>query len=168
VVPVVLQLGDADGDSLSVEIRSGQAVLAQQSGLAPDRVELLASLAELAEGEHHLSAIVSDGTNSSTVDFPVPIKKLSLATPLTSYEQRTLDRVFNWAEAVYPQVLAPATASTFQHACAVPGSYARRYAGSNFCLFGIDGAVGYTQGDATIHYAGRLADLLGVAAAAGF
>lgn len=168
VIPVVLELGDADNDSLSVEIRSGQTVLARQSGLAPGRVELLASLAELAEGEHSLTAVVSDGRNSIEAAFPVPVGKLSLTAPLSSHERRSLDRVFNWAEAIYSSVLSPAATSSLEHSCVVPGSYARSYPGSTFCLFGIDGAVAYSQGDTVIHYAGRLADLLANAAAAGF
>lgn len=168
VIPVVLDLADADNDTLSVEIRSGQTVLASQSGLAPGRVELLASLAELTEGEHSLTAVVSDGTNSIETAFPVPVRKLSFSTSLSNYEQRTLDRVFNWAEAIYSPVLSPAATPSLEHSCLVPGSYGRSYSGSGFCLFGVDGAVAYTKGDAVIHYAGRLTDLLTAAAAAGF
>lgn len=166
VVPVVLDLADADNDALSVEILAGETLLASQSGLTPGRVSLLAGLGALPAGEHVLTARVKDGVNVHEVSAVIPVRKVAPGFPVSTWERGALDRVYNWVEAQLP-VLGVATSSA-QHSCAVPGAYARRYTGVNACLMGIDGVVVYTLGDNTLRYAGSLKELLAVAGAAGF
>lgn len=167
VVPVTLDLADADNDTMTVEIFSGTTLLASQTGLSPGRVQLLAGLGALAVGEHALTTRISDGLNVQEINFPVPVRKLAAGTPVSAWERQALDRVFNWAEAQLP-MLSPATTSTVQHNCVVPASYARRYVGVNACLMGVDGVVVYTLGDGPLRFAGPLKELLAVAGAAGF
>lgn len=168
VLPISVDLEDADNDLLSLEVRAGTTVLSRTTDLSPGRVQLLVSLGALAEGSHTLTLVVSDGKNTHETALPVPVRKLSVATPVTAYEQSRLDRVFNWAEALLPQTLTPHVASSSQHACVVPGAWARRYAGGSSCLMGLDGVVVYTLGGNELRYAGTLDDLFLAALAAGF
>ncbi len=169
VLPVTLDLEDADGDSLSVEVRAGSAVLARASNQKPGRLHLLANTGALAVGEHTLSVVVSDALGSRETPIDVPMTKLAAQAAPSTYEKASYERVFNWVQSLLPDLLVPVPPSSNEYACAIAGAWARFYASTNICLMAIDGAVFYTLGaGGALVYAGPLTDFLPVAAAQGF
>lgn len=166
VVPITLDLADAEGDTMTVTVKSGQSVLATQTGITPGRAHFLASLGALNEGEHTLTISVSDSINTIERQVPVPIKKLSPGTPHSNYELASTDRVFNWAQAIFPQQLPSGATSSTQNACAT-GFYSRFYPSTGICLMMADSLLGITMGGPLI-YLGTLHDYLSAAASAGF
>jgi hypothetical protein len=163
VVPVALQLSDADADTLSVQIVAGSTVLASRSGVAPGRLDLVADLSALPLGEHILVARISDGRNSRDVALPLPVQKIAGTTPQAASELAAIDRIYNWAQVALG---LPPVASSGSAGCALPTAFARRYAVG--CLMAIDGAVFFTVGAGPLTYAGTVADFLAVAQASGF
>ena len=163
VVPVDLQLTDADGDTMTATIRSGSAVLGQAQGLGNGTHQLLASVAALPDGEHTFSVEVSDGINITVRTASVPVLKLAAGAPLPAHEVKSADRIFDWAEATFASTLGAArTPSLSQHACLqlAPGAYGRYYANSGICLFSVDGLVAYTINGAQLTLLGTTANLL--------
>lgn len=170
VLPVTLQLSDADGDPLNVKVMSGNTVLAQANGLAAGQThQIIASLAALPAGEHPISVEVSDGHSSIQRTAMVPVRKLDLQAPVSAAQMRAADRVFAWAEQLLGGTLGAGTASGQNHAClqGIAGAYGRYYTSSGFCLFTVDGQVLYTNAAGTLSLAGSLSSLLTQAAAAG-
>lgn len=171
VLPVKLQLTDADGDALNVKVMSGHTVLAQADGLAAGQThQIIASLAALPAGEHPISVEVSDGRSSIQRTAMVPVRKLNLQAPVPTAQMRSADRVFAWAEQLLGGTLGAGTPSGQGHAClqGIPGAYGRSYAASGICLFTLDGLVLYTLHGGDVVLAGSLSSLLTQAAAAGF
>lgn len=80
----------------------------------------------------------------------------------TRAEQAAADRVFSWAEAVYPSLFAAhATSATIQ------GYYARCYGGNARCVGAKDGSVIYYDGK-NVAPVGTLKDLLSQVVKAGY
>lgn len=171
VLPVTVQLNDADGDLLNVKVMSGSTLLGQAAGLASGQThQIVASLAALPTGEHPITVEVSDGLNTVQRTALVPIVKLALNAPLPAAQIKSADRVFAWAEHLLGSTLGTGTASGQNHAClqAFPGAYGRSYASSGICLFTVDGLVLFTVPGGNLSLAGTLSALLNQAAAAGF
>ncbi len=163
VLPVALQLSDAESDSLSVQLLAGATVLANRTGVAPGRLDLVADLAALPLGEHTVVARISDGRNTRDVTLPLPVQKIAGTTPQAASELAAIDRIYNWAQVALG--LPPATSSG-SAGCALATAHARRYTVG--CLMAIDGAVFFTVGAGPLTYAGTVADFLAVAQASGF
>ena len=170
VWPVLLQLQDADGDPLSVRIKSGDTLLGSASSLAAGTHQVVANLAALPPGEHTLTVEVSDGHNTVQRNASIPIIKPSAQSPLPAHQIKAADRIFNWAENLLRSTVGAGSASSSSHAClqAIPGAYGRTYAASGICLFTIDGLILFTIHGAGLSLAGTTSQLLVQAAAAGY
>lgn len=170
VLPVRLHLGDADGDQLSVIVRSSGTVLASATGLAPGEHQLLAALAPLPPGEHRIAVEVSDGRNTAVRTAELPVIKLAMNAPLPAPQVAAADRIFNWAESVLRGTVGAGTPSASTHAClqSIAGAYGRFYPAGNVCLFTVDGLVAFTVNGAGLTLAGTIPALLEQAASAGF
>jgi len=170
VLPVTVQLDDADGDLLNVKVMSNSTVLAQATGLAPGKThQIIASVAALPTGEHPVTVEVSDALNTVQRTALVPILKLATNAPLPPAQVKAADRVFAWAEQLLGNTLGTGTASSSNHACLqnFAGAYGRSYASSGICLFTVDGLVLFTVAGGNLSLGGTLSQLLNQAAAAG-
>ena len=170
VVPVVLQLNDADGDPLTVTVRSGSSVLGNATGLTSGTHQIIASMAMLPAGEHTLSVEVSDGLNTVQRSASLPVIKLPVQAPLPAHQIKAADRIFNWAENLLATTVGPGGPSSSSLAClqAIPGAYGRIYASSGICLFTVDGQVLFTIHGDGLALAGSISQLLEQATAAGY
>lgn len=162
VVPVVLELADAEGDPLTVTIKAAGVVVGQGQGLGNGIHQIIANVAGLPEGEHALSVEVSDGRSMTVRQASVPIRKLNLGSALPGYETKAADRIFDWAESLLATTLGPGTPSGNTHSClqAVPGAYGRFYGSSGICLFAVDGLILYTMQGAGLSLLGASVQLL--------
>lgn len=170
VWPVLLQLHDADGDPLSVRIKSGDTLLGTASNLAAGTHQIVANLAALPPGEHTLTVEVSDGHSTVQRSASIPIIKPTAQSPLPAHQIKAADRIFNWAENLLRSTVGAGSASSSSHAClqAIPGAYGRTYAASGICLFTIDGLILFTIHGDGLSLAGTTSQLLVQAAAAGY
>lgn len=162
VLPVNLRLEDADGDKMSVVIRSGATVLASAGNLSTGDHQIFANVAALAAGEHTLSVEISDGVNAISRSADIPMVKLPGGSPLAAAQIKAADRVFNWAERILASTLGAGSSSGTAHAClqSIPGAYGRYYPTSGICLFSIDGLVVFTVANGPLQLAGTLNQLL--------
>lgn len=170
IVPVRLHLNDADGDTMSVKIKSGSTLLASATSLAPGEHQLFASLAALPAGEQRITVEVSDGRSTTVREAEMPILKLPLNAPLPPPQITAADRIFNWAESLLRGTVGAGMPSASTHACLQPiaGAYGRFYPSSNICLFTVDGLIVFTVNGAGLTIAGTTSELLEQAAAAGY
>lgn len=171
VLPITVQLDDADGDLLNIRVLSGRTLLGQATELAPGQThQVIANLAALPTGEHPITVEVSDAWSRVQRTALVPVLKLAANAPLPPAQIKSADRVFAWAQHLFGNTLGTGSASSQNHACLqnFPGAYGRNYATSGICLFTVDGLVLLTMPGGNLALAGMLSQLLNQAAAAGF
>jgi hypothetical protein len=170
IMPISLNLQDADGDLMSVVVKAGSATLASAQKLGNGTHSLFASVAALPPGEHRLSVEVSDGRSAHTRVADVPIVKLATGSGLPAHQIKAAERIFQWAESLLGQVLGTSLPSVANPTCVhtVPGSYGRSYPSTQSCLLVLDGLVAYSLNGQQLTVAGTTDELLTQASTAGF
>lgn len=170
LLPVTLQLDDADGDRLQVHIKSGEWLLGSATGLAPGTHQILADVSALPVGEHFISVEVSDGRQTSVRKAELPIQKLPPQAAVPAHQIKAADRIFNWVEAALRPTLGVGTPSSASHTClqSRPGAWGRFYPQAQICLYSVDGLMLFSTHGQAPALAGPISQWLEIAAAAGF
>lgn len=115
-------------------------------------------------GPISVTTMMLDPLTPNTVIAAYGAKLYSYTFPATSLPTNDWDRIFNWAQAAYPQYFAPAAATQL-----VSGYQARYYSTTQTYLGALNGNV-YVYGTifGGLLFVGTTADLLPLAAAAGY
>ena len=170
VLPVTLDVQDAEGDVMSVTVRAGSTTIATAQGLKSGTHQLYASVAGLTAGEHLLTVEVSDGKSSLVRQAEVGFIKLPTGSGVPAHQAKAADRIFQWAESLIGGQLGQTVASSMSPACpgGIAGSYGRYYPGSQSCLLVVDGLVTYSLNGKPLAIAGTVDQLLMHAAEASY